>query len=103
MAFLKVLTLDQLPPDSAAEVMIGGFPVALCHAGGEVHAMWGRCPHQGGPLGYGTINGESVACPWHGWEFSCATGRNDFDPNCRVQTYPVKIENGNILVDVESA
>jgi nitrite reductase/ring-hydroxylating ferredoxin subunit len=100
MAFVKVLSMAQLPAESAVKVQVGGLPIALCHAGGEVHALWGICPHQGGPLGYGTINGESISCPWHGWEFNCVTGRNDFDPDSRVQTYPVKIEGDDILVDV---
>jgi nitrite reductase/ring-hydroxylating ferredoxin subunit len=82
--------------------MIGGSPVALCHAGGEVYALWGTCPHHGGPLGDGAIHGESVCCPWHGWEFNCATGRNEFNPDTRVQTYPVKIEGGDILVDIDA-
>jgi len=107
MAFVKVLSLARLPADSAVEVMVGGLPIALCHfagqAGEEIRALGGICPHQGGPLGYGTINGESVACPWHGWEFDCVTGRNDYNPDTRVQTYPVKIEGDDILVDVESA
>jgi nitrite reductase/ring-hydroxylating ferredoxin subunit len=103
MAFVKVLSLAQLPPDSAVEVMIDASPIALCHVGGEVRALEGVCPHQGGPLGHGTIAGDNVACPWHGWEFNCATGRNDFDPETRLRTYSVKIENGDILVDVENA
>ena len=99
MAFVKVFSLARLPPDAAVEVMIGGLPLALCHVRDEVLALWGICPHQGGPLGCGTINGESISCPWHGWEFNCETGRNDFDPDTRVQTYPVKIEGDDILVD----
>jgi len=99
MAFVKVLSLAELPPDSVVEVMVGGFPIAVCHAGGEVRALGGICPHQGGPLGQGAINGENVTCPWHAWEFNCATGENDFDPETRVRTYPVKIEGSDILVD----
>ena len=102
MAFEKALPLSQLPPDSTVEVVIHGSPIALCHAGGEIHALGGICPHLGGPLGYGAINGDSVSCPWHGWEFNCVTGRNDFDPDTRVQTYPVKIEAGDILVDLNA-
>lgn len=99
MAFVRVLSLSQISPDSAVEVMVGRLPIALCRVGEEVRALWGICPHQGGPLGHGVINGENIACPWHGWEFNCETGRNDFDPDCRVQTYIVKIEGGDILVD----
>lgn len=101
MAFVRVLSLEKLPPDSAAEVVVNGLPIALCHAKGEVHALWGICPHLGGPLGNGAIHDANVSCPWHGWEFNCVTGRNDFDPDTRVQTFPVKVEAGEILVDMD--
>jgi len=99
MAFVKVGSLAKLPPDDVAEVMVGGTTIALCHTTTGLHAIGGICPHQGGPLGHGAINGGNVVCPWHAWEFDCETGRNDFDPDTRVPTYPVRIEGDDILVD----
>lgn len=81
------------------EVMIGSQPVALCNVDGEIHALEGVCPHQGGPLGQGAMNGENIVCPWHAWEFSCKTGCNDFDPETRVPAYPVRVDGDDILVD----
>ena len=102
MAFQKVATLAEVPPGSVTEVMVDGNPVAVCNAGGRVHALGGTCPHQGGPLGQGALNGELVTCPWHAWDFHCATGENNFDPTVRVETYPVKIEGDDILVDADA-
>ena len=100
MPFLKVGTLGQLPPDSVMEVMVGDRPYAVCHAGGAVHALSGVCLHQGGPLGQGQIHDGRVVCPYHLWEFDCATGEYDYDPTKRVPTFQVKVERGDIYIQV---
>jgi nitrite reductase (NADH) small subunit len=102
MAFVKVASLAQLPPDSVMEVIVDGNPIAVCRRGDQVHALLGVCAHQGGPIGQGALNGDFVACPWHGWEFHCATGENDFDPETKLPTYPVRIEGDDILVDLSA-
>ena len=99
MPFVKVYSLTQLPPGSLTEIEAGGIFMALCNSGGEVRAIGGICPHQSGPLGHGAMHGENVVCPWHAWEFSCITGRNDYDPNTRVPTYAVRVDGDDILVD----
>ena len=100
MPFLKVGTLGQLPPDSVMEVMVGGRPYAICRAGGAVHALSGVCLHQGGPLGQGQIHDGRVVCPYHLWEFDCATGEYDYDSTKRVPTFEVKVERGDIYIQV---
>jgi nitrite reductase (NADH) small subunit len=100
MAFVKVGVLRQLPPGSAMQVEIGENAVAVCNVGGELHAMEGICPHSGGPLGHGALEGHMLACPFHAWEFDCRTGTSDVDDYLKLATYPVKVENGDILVDL---
>ena len=39
-------------------------------------------------------------CPFHGWEFDCRTGANDGDEDLKLATYPVKVEGGEILVEL---
>ncbi len=99
MAFVKVLSLAQLPPGELTEVLAGGVPIAVCNVSGEIRAIGGVCPHQSGPLGHGAMNGENIVCPWHAWEFSCVTGRNDYDPETRVVVYGVRVDGDDILVD----
>ena len=77
--------------------------VALCNVGGTVHAMNGICPHSGGPLGHGMLSGTTLTCPFHAWEFDCVTGANDMDEGLQQATYPVKIERGEIWVDLANA
>jgi nitrite reductase (NADH) small subunit len=100
MPFEKVATLPELPADTVIEVTVRGEQYAICNAGGSISAMWGICPHAGGPLGQGQIADGRVVCPYHMWEFDCRTGENDFDSATRVPTYPVKVEGEDILADL---
>ncbi|MBF8177607.1 nitrite reductase small subunit NirD [Herminiimonas contaminans] len=66
----------------------------------KVFALLDRCPHKGGPLSQGIVFGERVACPLHNWSI----GMNDGcaaapDEGC-TQTFSVKIESGEVYLDV---
>src|ERR1700743_3888889 len=100
MSFVKMGRVSDLPVDSVMEVLFDGQPYAICNSGGSIRALNGICVHAGGPLGQGQIHQGRVVCPYHLWEFDCATGEYDYDPCRRVETYEVKIENGDILVQV---
>src|ERR1700683_3471472 len=100
MPFVNVGPLVELPPDSVKEALVGGYPYAICHVGGEVRALSGICPHSGGPLGQGQIHDGRVVCPYHLWEFDCRSGEYDFDPALRVATYEVRGQGGDILLPV---
>jgi nitrite reductase (NADH) small subunit len=99
MAFVKVASAAQLETDAVMEVMIGDTPYAICNVSGKITALSGICPHRGGPLGQGAINGPNVVCPWHAWEWNCSTGENDMDPARKVATCEVKVEGGEIFLN----
>lgn len=76
----KVAELDELVEGRVKSASAGRQSVALVHFDGQYTAMDNRCPHQGGPLGEGSIEkGESgecwLRCPWHGWDFDPLTGK----------------------------
>ena len=101
MPFVKAGSLAALKPNEAMEAVLNGRPYAICNAGGEIHALDGNCPHRGGPVGQGAINEGRIVCPWHAWEFDCATGANDYDPRIKLKKYPVRIDGNDILVDAD--
>jgi nitrite reductase (NADH) small subunit len=103
MAYKKLASLDELPEGALLEIAQGNDIYALCNVAGEVRAMSGVCPHHGGPLGQGVLEGFIVTCPWHAWQFDSSTGACLFNDDVRVATYPVRIEAGEILVDVAGA
>jgi nitrite reductase (NADH) small subunit len=100
MPFVKVASLDALPPGSLMEARVGENSYAVCNVEGEVYALDGICAHAGGPLGQGALHGETLVCPWHAWEYNCRTGSCDYDESLKLEKFPVKIENGDILIDV---
>jgi nitrite reductase/ring-hydroxylating ferredoxin subunit len=100
MPLLKLASLADLPPGAATEVRTGGEIYALCNVDGEVYALDGVCPHASGPLGEGQLVGHTLVCPWHAWEYDCRTGENDFGPDAKVATFPVRVEGGDILIEV---
>lgn len=99
MPFVKVAALSALPPGSVTEVLVNHHPYAICNVNGVVRVLDGVCIHRGGPLGQGQVHDGRIVCPFHLWEFDCASGEYDFDPSKRVQTYEVKVEGDDILIE----
>ena len=100
MPFVKIGSLANLQPGSVMEAEVGGRTYAVCNSGGKLHALDGVCPHAGGPLGQGALQDHMLVCPWHGWEYDCRSGENDFDPTIRVQPFAVRTDGDDILIDV---
>jgi nitrite reductase/ring-hydroxylating ferredoxin subunit len=98
MAFVKVGSLSSLPSGEVIEVEVAGKQYAICNAGGELHALDGVCPHQGGPLGQGALHKGILVCPWHAWEYDCRSGENTWDPETRLEKFPVRVEGDDILI-----
>lgn len=67
--------VDELAPGSAVTVVIDGREIALFNSEGTFYALDNTCPHQGGPLAEGWIEGGTVSCPWHAWCFRLDDGR----------------------------
>ncbi len=100
MAWTRIAARSELPSDALIEVEINGRYIAVCNVGGEIRALDGTCPHQGGPLGEGALNGEFVTCPWHMWDFHSETGACSFNDRVRVAVYPVRLEGEAVLADL---
>jgi len=98
--FVKLANVSELPVGSAREVEFEGRIYALFNIDGVISVIDGICPHQGGPLADGTMEGTTVICPWHGWRFDVRTGSSPFGPKIKHPVFQVKIENDDILVEV---
>jgi len=77
-----------------------GTQVAVFNVDGELCAINNICPHRGGPLGEGDLEGTLVSCPWHGWQFDVKTGKSPVNPAASVKTYPCRIEGVEVVVEV---
>jgi nitrite reductase (NADH) small subunit len=91
---------DAPPPGRVKEVEAEGVEVCLANLDGQLSALDNRCPHRGGPLGQGWIEGEAVVCPWHSWSFNVRTGQAEYPTQERVAVYPLKVADGVVLIDI---
>ena len=96
--FVKMATLDELPPGRAKEVEHEGRIYAIFNVDGVVSAIDGICPHQGGPLAEGEVAGGVVTCPWHGWQFDLRTGQALLSTRICVPIYPIEVRGRDVLV-----
>jgi NAD(P)H-dependent nitrite reductase small subunit len=99
MTFVKAAAITEVKKDKSKVVTVNGKEIALFNVDGKIYAIQNHCPHRSGPLGEGVLEGEVVACPWHGWRFNVTNGKNAVMP-VSVKTYEVKVEDGNIFVEV---
>jgi len=96
----KVAEKDSLPEGRVETVTAGNLPVCLSHFEGKLGAISNRCPHQGGPLGEGQIEGGFVTCPWHGYEYHPHTGQPPEGFDDGVEAYQVETREDGIYVEV---
>ena len=103
-----VADVDELPVGRVKTVTAGTHSLALTNIDGELTAMDNRCPHQGGPLGEGSIevgnDGQCwLRCPWHGWDFDPKTGRPPGGhEDSGQQLYPVELREDGVYVGLEA-
>lgn len=101
--WVRVVSLDELRPGEVTEVAAGNRTVALANVGGELFAVDSVCPHAGGPLGDGQLDGCVLICPWHGWSYDLRTGRSSVDEDVSVATFAVKVVDGVVWLDPREA
>ncbi len=96
--FVPVAKVADLAPDSATTVVVDGREIALFHVGGAFYALDNACPHQGGPLAEGWIEGATVTCPWHAWCFGLSDGKMTLGDLATVDAFAVRVEGETISV-----
>ena len=74
--------------------------LAVFNVEGTYYALDGICPHQGGPLGKGQLNGCVVTCPWHGWQFNVTTGQQQINDRIVHTGYPVRHDGDELYIQL---
>lgn len=94
----RVGALDAIPRGEGRVFDAGGVRLAVfrTHADG-VFATQERCPHLGGPLADGLMDGQSVICPLHDRIYDLRSG-DGLNTDCRVQTYPARVGTDGVIV-----
>lgn len=98
--FTKAVSAKDIQSNAGIAAEVGGKSIAVFNSGGKFYAIDNTCKHRGGPLGEGALDGNVVACPWHGWQFDITNGNCVTNPAGKVNAYPVKVEGDDILVEI---
>ncbi len=94
-----VLPLEHVEEHKLYRVTAAGVPVVLLRQGLQLYAISATCPHAGGPLDEGTLEGDVVECPWHGSRFCLRDGRVLTGPaTVNAPRYDVRVRNGQVEV-----
>jgi nitrite reductase (NADH) small subunit len=100
-SFTKLTTQSELPAtDEVKEFLCGAKMICVANVNSEYSAMDNVCLHRGGPLGEGEVEKGKVVCPWHGWAWDPKTGEAVQDPKSKLAVYALKIENGEVLIEI---
>lgn len=92
---------ESLPEGRIKTVSAGKKTIALSFFEGKFCAIDNHCPHQGGPLGEGSIEKGWLRCPWHGYEYHPCSGRPPEGFDDAAPTYPVEVRDNGIYIGIE--
>jgi nitrite reductase/ring-hydroxylating ferredoxin subunit len=98
--FKTVAKASEIQPGSGTVVDVDGNSIAVWNVGGNFFAFQNVCPHRGGPVGEGELEGNVITCPWHGWSFDLTTGVSPINPAAKLTRYDVKLEGDEVKVNL---
>jgi nitrite reductase/ring-hydroxylating ferredoxin subunit len=99
--YVRVARVDDVPPGAVRCVQAGERTYALTNLRGRLYALDNNCPHNGGPLGKGELQGDELVCPWHGWRWDVTSGRNRWPGAVwRARCVPVRIVGDEVWLPV---
>lgn len=101
-SWYKVLEHDELPEGRVTTRTCRNLTLCLSRFKGKYGALDNKCPHQGGPLGEGSIEKGLLRCPWHGWDFDPITGESPGGFDDGVPTYEIEERDDGIYVALEN-
>jgi nitrite reductase (NADH) small subunit/3-phenylpropionate/trans-cinnamate dioxygenase ferredoxin subunit len=101
MALVKMADIGDVTPGTGKVLQVGERTLALFNVEGTFHAIDNACPHAGGPLGEGKVEGHVVTCPWHGSRFDITNGQVLGPPARRpVTSYAVRVQGSEVVVEL---
>ncbi len=108
MAFLKASLVADIPEGTKKKVEINGMAVLIVNVESTFYAMANKCPHMGGSLADGNLQGNIIVCPRHGAKFDVTTAKSVGNAKLAFfkmkvkdgTSFPVKVQDNEILVDL---
>ncbi len=98
--WVKALNKSDVREGAGTLARIGDQLIAVFIIEGDYYAIDNTCPHRGGSLVEGELDGCVVSCPSHGWEFNVTTGESPVNPAAYVKEFPIKLEGEDLLIEM---
>jgi nitrite reductase (NADH) small subunit len=98
--WIRVANTDEVGAGNGIVVEVKDKCLAVFNVDGALHVTDNTCLHRGGPLGEGDLEGETVTCPWHGWEYNVKTGHCANNPSSNIKTYQTIVEEGEVKIEL---
>jgi nitrite reductase (NADH) small subunit len=98
--YVKVASVSQVAPGSGIVAKVNDKEVAVFNVDGAFYAIDNICKHRGGPLGEGELDGDTVTCPWHAWQYNVKSGVCLTKDGITMDRYDVRVVNEDIEVAV---
>ncbi|MDD5338234.1 MAG: Rieske 2Fe-2S domain-containing protein [Dehalococcoidales bacterium] len=113
--YVKVASKQEIKDGGKKKVTVNGKEIMVANVDGSYYAIDNRCPHFGGDLSAGTLEGTVITCPRHGSQFDVRNGKNTrwlkgsgivsfmaktLKPPKGVTAYKTRVEGADILVEL---
>jgi nitrite reductase/ring-hydroxylating ferredoxin subunit len=98
MPFIRVCDVDELWDGELAAFELGQLQILLVRLEGTYHAYQANCPHQSVPLEEGSLDGHTLTCRAHLWQFDLRTGRGINPASACLRRHPLKVEGNAVHV-----
>ncbi len=98
MKWISIAQTSEIESGQNIVIKLDNKSIAIFNTGKRFYAINNACPHLGGPLNEGTLSGEVVTCPWHGWQYDLKSGCPITTPN--VRTYPLRLKGDTLQIAV---
>ncbi|MCL4394313.1 MAG: Rieske 2Fe-2S domain-containing protein [Chloroflexi bacterium] len=93
---ITVGRIEEIPAGQRKIVHVGALTIGVFNHAGNWYALRNSCLHRGGPVATGSLDGDTLTCPWHGFQYNVTTGELLVDPSARLDTYSVVVKDGEV-------
>ena len=100
MAEHKIAQTSDIEQGTGKKFAVEDQTIAVFNKGEEFFAIEDTCKHKGGALGEGALNGDTITCPLHGWQYNITNGECLMNPQVKMKSFSVKVENDEISLEI---